>query len=204
MERAAFHEASHAVSIWALGGTVVGVEIAYDDATTEWQGMTVDQGLPNDSAKIEVWLAGGLGEALYVANVYDSVLWRLEEPLTNAALLAPVAGPFALINITFADPAGAAKVIQFDRDTFSNDLHRAQQLAQQQVLALPGLLTNTINRLNTPAVWDQIVHLASRFLLCPPRILTWRYGIDAQIDPDKAKYRIAPLEAAAKQALGIQ
>jgi hypothetical protein len=200
MERAAFHEAAHAVLVWAHGGQVDGIEISYDDANSEWQGATLQSGLPDKETFIEMLFAGGLGEALFVANVYDPIAWIIDEVPTRTSLLRP----FALVqnyDLTFIPQnGGPPKVLRFNPDVFSNDLHRAASEANHNHMNIIPLLTNAITRLNTPKVWRAIEELANQFLLKPPRILTWRFGPDSQIE--KKKYSVESSAKKPKEILG--
>src|SRR5947209_369957 len=135
-ERAAFHEATHAVYVWACNGHVNAMNVEYEDATREWRGATDADPLPNHSEQAEMMLAGGFGEARYVANVYGPILWEIHEAVSRPALIGAFAAPVpgAQVLITFAGPNNANKVIPFDLDTFSNDWHRAVPFFQQHNL----------------------------------------------------------------------
>ncbi len=201
-ERAAFHEASHAVYVWSCNGSVNMIQIGYDDATRQWCGAMGADPLPSQREQGEMLLAGGLGEALYVANVNDDRLWQINEPASRPALVAAIAAPanpLGHIMLTFTGPNNATKIIAFNRDTFSDDGHQVVQLAQQHALNLDDMVRNAINRLNDTTFWSEVLALANRFLLHPPRQLIWQIGYDEIVDGPR--YRIALIEEKAKERL---
>ena len=201
MERAAFHEAAHAVMTWELGGEVIAMEIEYEDDLREWRGVTIPRGLTDEST-VQMLYAGGLGEALYVANVYDPAEWILDAGPSKASILRPVPHPDYDLTFTGSNNAGT-RTLRFQEDIlFSNDIRIVEQKVQQGLVAqnrLDALLTNAIDLLNSKQGWDALVETANQFLRRPPRLMTWRFGPDGE--ENKQQYRIDTLATKAKAIL---
>ena len=203
IERAAFHEAGHAVCVWASGGDVRAIQVQFDDGTSEWKGATDATGLaPAEQAAMH--LAGGLAEARYSANVYDMSNWLIDDAISGPALIAQLSAmPMPqFVTCAFRDGIGGQKQLQFNTDIFSNDWHLAAQLAQQHALNINPVFGNSIARINDNKLWGVIVDVAKTFFLRPPRFLGWQYGYDN--DVEKQKYKIGPIRDNVKQALGLK
>lgn len=206
-ERAAVHEAAHAILVWLFGGQVDAIQVGYEDATRQWQGCTIADPLPNHSEQVTMLLAGGFAEARYLANVYDSIDWLIDEAVTRPAVVAGFGPPISpQVTVTYTDPnqVAPAKTVEVDIDIFSNDYHKATALAVQHGLNMNALVTSAIQKINDQTCWTEIIRLANRFLLCPPRILLWQLGPDKQGLVDavlRPQYLIAHAEKKAKEGL---
>ncbi len=188
------------------GGQVRAFNVEFDDGGGEWRGATDAPDLPNHSEQAEMLLAGGFAECRFVANVYDSLDWTINEAVSRPALVAIFAAhvPGQLLTVTFDEPNNPPKTFQFEPDTFSNDWHKAEALVQQHHLSMNNIITNSINRINNPAFWQEVIQVARCFLMRPPRILIWQYGYDQRIDPHKRQYMIGPIEDRLRKKLGVQ
>jgi hypothetical protein len=197
MERAAFHEASHIVCAWRLGGIVTEAAVAYDDATAEWGGWSTPTGL-SPEAQVACLVAGGIGESLYVANVYDPHTWLIDEAQTVALLRTDPAGPTTPFTMLFSRTSGETKQLVINRDAFSNDLHRARELTSKHECAIDLSVAIAVRHLNDSSTWASVTEVAKKFLLRPPRMLLWTYTSESPADARMKGWSVDSLIHAAK------